>query len=164
MRTGPLIPGIREFDAPRRRRNSGVLRWVLASVAIAAVITVMAGVLGGVGPLRVLGVQETPLRPIAWRPTVEATLVQVAVATPEGLCSGDEVRVTPVEGGDRIAVDASRVRARNAGPCSGFGIAGDHTWVDVRLSAPVGDRTMIRKSDRQPMPRQAPVDAGAVDG
>ncbi|TAK70157.1 MAG: hypothetical protein EPO13_04095 [Actinomycetota bacterium] len=154
MRHGPLIPGLREFDAPRRRRRAWV-GWLVLVLGLGIAVTVLAGVLGGVGPLRRLGVTETALEPVAWRPTADAGHVQVAVAIPEtGLCSGDSVSVTALEAGDRISVQATRSAPTRREVCAGLGIAGDRTWVDVILDGPVGGRTVVRQADRAPLPQE----------
>src|SRR5690606_18920289 len=107
-------------------------------------LVVLAGVVGGVGPLRALGARETPLQPVAWRASADPAVIQVAVAVPaDGLCPGDEVTASGVERGPRIEVSAMRVQAAAVGACSGVGIAGDSVWVDVRLDAPLGERTVV---------------------
>ena len=63
MAQGPLIPGLREFDRPRR----GWPRWltVVVLMLLAAVtLIVVAGFVGGVGPLRVLGQSTVPLEAV----------------------------------------------------------------------------------------------------
>jgi hypothetical protein len=157
MQTGPLIPGMREIDAPRRSHAATWL-WILGAVGLIAALVVLAGVVGGVGPLRALGARETPLQPVAYRLTSDPAVLQVAVALPtSGLCAGDEVRATGVERGPRVEVAAARVQAPGQEVCSGVGIAGDSTWVDVVLDQPLGERTVIRVEDRQPLPREAAV-------
>ena len=156
MQTGPLIPGLREYDV-RRRRRSAPWVWIGVAVGVLTVLVVLAGLVGGVGPLRALGARETPLQPVAWRTTADPAVIQVAVAIPsEGLCAGDEVKATGVERGPRIEVTATRVQAAGQVSCTGVGIAGDSTWVEVRLDAPLGERTVVRVEDRQPLPREAP--------
>ena len=52
--SGPLIPGMREFDRPR----SGWPRWLTGLVVgtlVVVALVVLAGFAGGVGPLKVLG-------------------------------------------------------------------------------------------------------------
>jgi hypothetical protein len=155
VQTGPLIPGMREIDV-RRRHHTAPWLWLAAGVAVVLALVVLAGVVAGVGPLRALGARETPLQAVAWRPTTDTRLIQVAVAIPpEGLCAADEVRAIGVERGPRIEVSAARVQSAAGGSCAGIGIAGDSTWVDVRLNDPLGDRTVIRAEDRAPLPREA---------
>lgn len=153
-RTGPLIPGLREYDAPRHRRTAPWL-WLAGTVVVLVVVVVAAGLLAGVGPLRALGAAETPLKAVAWRPTAVGTTIQVAVAVPpSGLCAGDEVTAVGVERGPRIEVSAVRVQPRTRDVCSGVGIAGDRVWVDVTLDQPVGQRTLVRAADRFPLPKE----------
>lgn len=153
MPRGPLIPGIEEFDAPRR----GVPRFVriLIVVAIlAALFTLALGLLAGAGPLRALGQVESDLKPVAYRVTSDDTVIAVAVTLPEGgLCPDDDVTVTGFERGFRVEIKARVVRSRTAS-CPETGIAGDSTWVDVALTQPLDDRSVIRLSDRQPLTRE----------
>lgn len=152
MPRGPLIPGIEEFDAPKR----GVPRfvWVILFVLLVAVLfTLAVGLLAGVGPLRSLGQVESSLQPVAYRPTTDPLVMSVAVTLPaNGLCPDDEVQVRAFERGPRIEVEASVEQSRNAN-CPETGIAGDSTWVDIGLTQPLGERSVIRLSDRQPLPR-----------
>lgn len=152
MPGGPLIPGIEEFDAPKR----GVPRFVwilLAGALIGVLFTLALGLLAGAGPLRSLGQVESPLQPVSFRPTTDEMVVSIAVTLPaKGLCPNDEVQVTAFERGPRIEVEAKVEQSRNVA-CPETGIAGDSTWVDVILTQPLGDRPVIRLSDRQPLPR-----------
>lgn len=154
---GPLIPGHREFDVPRSRR-AGPLVWVIAVAATCALLVFLAGVFGGVGPLRALGAAESPLVPIAWRATASASVIQVAVAVPpSGLCPTDEVKVQGIERPGQVLVEATRTQPRGSRNCTGTGIAGDRLWVDVTLDQPLGDRSVLRESDKLPIPREGPL-------
>lgn len=152
MSRGPLIPGIEEFDAPKR----GVPRfvWLVLLVLLVGVLfTLAVGLLAGAGPLRFLGQVESKLQPVAYRPTTDPLVLSVSVTLPpNGLCPDDQVDVRAFERGPRIEVEASVEQSRNAN-CPETGIAGDSTWVDVALTQPLGDRSVIRLSDRQPLPR-----------
>jgi hypothetical protein len=160
---GPLIPGLQEYDAPRRRRG-GFLPWVLLALGLLAALTLIAGLIGGVGPLRALGAAESSMEPVAWRPTGSELVIQVAVAVPSaGFCAGDEVKALAVERGPRIEVSASRTQPRNQDVCSGVGIAGDRVWVDVAIDAPVAGRPVIRTTDRQPLPQEEATPAEGVE-
>lgn len=153
MPRGPLIPGIEEFDAPRR----GVPRFVrilIVVVLLGALFTLALGLLAGAGPLRALGQVESALQPVAYRATSDAQVIAVAVTLPEGgLCPDDDVTVTAFERGFRVEIEARVVRSRTAS-CPETGIAGDSTWVDVALTQPLDDRSVIRLSDRQPLTRE----------
>lgn len=152
MPSGPLIPGIEEFDAPKR----GVPRFVwvtLLAVLVGVLFTLALGLLAGAGPLRTLGQVESALQPVAYRPTTDDRVMSIAVTLPpNGLCPDDAVEVVAFERGSRIEVEAKVEQSRNAN-CPETGIAGDSTWVDVILTQPLGDRSVIRLSDRQPLPR-----------
>lgn len=153
MNAGPLIPGINEFDGPRRRVPRFVW-WIVASVAVVAVLLSAAGLFGGVGPLRTLGLTTEDLQPVAYRPTTDQRAIQVAVALPpRGLCPDEQVRVSAYERGPRVEVAAQVQRSRTS-DCPVTGIAGDRQWVDVTLNNDLGERTVIRTSDRQPLPRE----------
>jgi len=89
MPRGPLIPGIEEFDAPKR----GVPRFVwilLAGALIGVLFTLALGLLAGAGPLRSLGQVESPLQPVSFRPTTDEMVVSIAVTLPAK--AGDRVR------------------------------------------------------------------------
>ena len=148
---GPLIPGLQEFDRPRR----GWPRWltwlVIATVVLGAVL-VLAGFAGGVGPLGVLGRSTTQLQAVSYRETAEPDVIQVAVTLPpSGLCRDDAIDTVAFERSNRVEVEASVTRRRNAA-CTITTIGGDVRWVDVRLAAPLGERRVIRLSDRDPIP------------
>jgi hypothetical protein len=149
---GPLIPGMREFDRPRRGWPRW-LSWLLAGCGVLMVLVVVAGLLGGAGPLHRLGMSTTALQAIGYRPTVDDSVIQVSVNLPaSGLCRDDEVEVVAFERGNRVEVESSLTRSRNTG-CAVTTIGGDLRWVDVRLDHPLGSRTVIRTSDREPLPR-----------
>lgn len=154
MPTGPLIPGLHEFDRPRNRRP-GWLGWTLAAVGVVVVLVVAAGFVGGVGPLRGLGTTTEPLQAVGYRPTATETVIQVGVAMPaSGLCRDDEISVVAFERSNRVEVDASVTRSRNPS-CPVTSLGGDVQWVDVALANPLGERTVIRTSDRAPLQRDA---------
>lgn len=157
MPNGPLIPGMREYDAPRRRRSPVFWMWTLGAVLAAIALVVLGGLVAGIGPLRALGTSETPLDAVAWRATTDPHLIQVAVALPQsGLCTGDEVVVRAIERPTLIEVSAVRAAPRGAGECAGIGIAGDRTWVDLSLDMPMGTRMAVREGDRLPLPDETP--------
>ncbi|MBM3688883.1 MAG: hypothetical protein FJW80_04385 [Actinobacteria bacterium] len=153
MPRDPLIPGLREYDAPRRKRRTPAFwAWLLGGIAVIVALVVAGGLVAGIGPLRALGTAETPLNAVAWRTTLDPRVIQVAVALPEsGLCTGDEVLVRIIERPNVIEVSAVRAAPRGAEECAGIGIAGDRTWVDATLDLPMGERTAVRVSDRVPL-------------
>lgn len=153
MPQGPLIPGLREFDRPRR----GVPRWVtvviLASVAALALL-IVAGFVGGVGPLRLLGQTTYPLEAVAYRGTPQSATIEVAVAVPEsGLCRDDDLVVIPFERSNRVELEASVTRARSS-TCEAVTMGGDLRWVGVVLDNPLGERQVIMVEGRQPLTRE----------
>lgn len=160
MVRGPLIPGLREYDAPRRRRAPAIWVWSLAGALVVVVLVVVGGIVAGIGPLRALGLVETPLTSVAWRETTDPEVIQVAVVLPDtGLCTGDEVVVRAIERATVVEVDAVRTAPRSSADCTATGIAGDRVWVDVALADPIGERTLVRIEDRVPLDREDPADA-----
>lgn len=158
---GPLIPGLREYDAPRRKRASAIYVWSVAGVIAVAVLVLVGGIAAGIGPLRAFGVVETTLTPVSWRPGEQPDTLQVAVALPEsGLCTGDDVLVRTIERPTVVEITAVRAAPRGSADCAGIGIAGDRTWVDVRLGDPLGERSLIRMPDRIPLVEESPAPAG----
>jgi hypothetical protein len=154
---GPLIPGLREYDAPRRRRSPVFWMWAIGSVVVVLALVVLGGLVAGIGPLRALGTEEAPLTPVSWRATDDPNLIQVAVALPDaGLCTGDEVVVRAIERPTLIEVSAVRASPRGSNECAGIGIAGDRTWVDLRLDLAMGTRMAVRESDRVPLEAEPP--------
>ena len=150
MPSGPLIPGIEEFDAPRRRLPRWI-PWSLGLVAGLAAFVVVLGFVTGVGPLRVLGQETETLQPIAYRPTANPQVLQLAVGVPvQGICKGDAVTARAVEDGAVVIVGADITRRRNA-KCGEAGVGTNLAWVDVALDAPLGERSVIRRGDRLPL-------------
>jgi hypothetical protein len=151
---GPLIPGIREFDRPRKGWPAWVW-WLIAAAVVLVVLVLAAGFVGGVGPLRSLGQTTASLSPVQYRPTATDNVIQVAVAMPaSGLCRDDDVSVTAFERSNRIEVESSVTRSRRSS-CPVTIIGGDLRWVDVVLAEPLGTRTVIRLSDRAALPRES---------
>ncbi len=158
---GPLIPGLREYDAPRRKRAPAIWVWTIAGAIAVAVLVLVGGIAAGIGPLRAFGVVETPLTPVSWRAGEQPNTLQVAVALPEaGLCTGDDVLVRTIERPTVLEVTAIRAAPRGSADCAGIGIAGDRTWVDVRLGAPLNGRSVIRMPDRTPLLEESAAPAG----
>ncbi len=154
MTSGPLIPGMSEFDGPRRRVPR-ILLWLLVALVVLGVLIGAAGLVGGVGPLRSLGLVTEDLQPVAFRPTASDETIQVAVSLPpRGLCPDEQIQVVAFERGARVEIQAQVQRSRTS-DCPVTGIAGDRAWVDIALASPLGERTVIRVGDRQPLPRES---------
>lgn len=150
--SSPIIPGLREFDRPRGRMPAWLV-WAGLTVAVLAAVTVLAGFVGGVGPLRVLGVSTTPIEAVGYRPTSDEAVIQIAVRPPpSGLCRTDEIRAVAFERSNRVEVESSVTRSRSSS-CPVTTLGGDVRWIDVRLASPLGTRTVIRVSDREPLRR-----------
>jgi hypothetical protein len=154
---GPLIPGLREYDAPRRRRARGFWLGLVVVIAALTALVVVGGLVAGIGPLRALGTSESPLTPVAWRATEQPNVIQVSVTQPDaGLCTGDEIIVRALEHPDVVEISAARTSPRASDECAGIGIAGDATWIDLVLDQPMGSRMAIRQDDRVPLPADLP--------
>lgn len=154
MAGGPLIPGMQEFDRPRAGWPRW-LTWLIGLVGLTAVVIVLAGLMGGVGPLRILGTTTTPLTAVEYRPTDDPAVIDVAVTLPaSGLCRDDEIDAVAFERGNRVELDIAITRSRR-GDCAVTTIGGDVRWVPVSLQAPLGVRSVIRVTDREPVPRQS---------
>ena len=150
MPAGPLIPGIEEFDAPRRRLPRWI-PWGIGLLGALVAYVVVLGFVAGAGPLRGLGLQTEPLQPIAFRPTANPLVMQVAVGMPpEGICRGDAVSARAVEDGALVIVDAQLTRRRNSN-CGQAGVGATLAWLDISLDGPIGERSIIRRSDRLPL-------------
>ena len=130
------------------------MAWVVVTGVVLVAVVVLAGFAGGVGPLRVLGVSTTPIEAVGYRPTADETVIQVAVTPPpSGLCRTDEIRAVAFERSNRVEVETLVTRSRSAS-CPVTTIGGDVRWVDVQLDNPLGSRTVIRASDREPLTRE----------
>ena len=153
MAGGPLIPGMQEFDRPRRGWPRW-LTWVTVAAVVIGALIVLAGFVGGVGPLRILGTTTTPLEAVAYRLTDADSAIEVGFALPaDGLCRDDVVDAVAFERGNRVEVDLSVVRSRGD-DCALTSLGGDVRWVTVTLDTPLGSRTVVRTLDREPVPRQ----------
>lgn len=131
--------------------------WSIGAVVALLALVVLGGLVAGIGPLRALGTDESPLTPVAWRATDDPKVIQVAVALPDsGLCTGDEVVVRAIERPTLIEVSAVRASPRASDECAGIGIAGDRTWVDLALDLDMGTRMAVRESDRVPLEAEPP--------
>ena len=159
MVNGPLIPGLREFDGPKRQIPRSVW-WVSGIIVLAGIGVFVAGVFASAGPLRGLGLVSEGMQPVAFRPTTSEQVVQVALALPPGgLCRQDTVDVSTVEDESYVRISATRTSARS-GACAETGSSGDRRWVDVQLASPLGDRTVVASNDSEALPRDTSAGLG----
>ena len=159
MVNGPLIPGLREFDGPKRQIPR-VVWWVAILIVLSGVGVVLAGVFASAGPMRGLGLVSEGLQPVAYRPTTSEQVLQVALALPpEGLCRQDTVDVSTVEDASFVRVSATRTSARS-GACAATGSSGDRMWVDVQLAGPLGERRVVAANDSEALPRDTSAGLG----
>jgi len=159
MVQGPLIPGMKEFDGPRRKVPRFV--WLLLVLAIlTGLLLLFLGVFRGAGPLRSLGLVTESLQPVAFRPTIDERVIQVAIAVPtEGLCEGDPVEVQASESQSQIAVSSSITSLRNSS-CNRAIAPDGEVWVDVVLATALQDRKVVKASDGRELPRQTAANLG----
>lgn len=148
MTGGPLIPGMREFDGPKKR-VPGVLWWVLSLIILGFLVMVGLGAFTATGPMHSIGEVTSELQPVAFRRTTDDRLVQAAVTVPrDGICRRDAVVVTSVESAESVAVGFSVTSSRNT-TCALVVFTDNLVWVDVPLDAPLGPRRIIRADDGQ---------------
>lgn len=159
MAGGPLIPGLKEFDGPKR--GVPAIVWILLAVVVLAGLSVaFAGVFMGSGPLRELGLVTDQLEPVAYRPTTDDRVLQVAVAVPpEGLCETSPVDVRAVESAANVSISASITTLRNSS-CARTMAGEGEVWVDVFLAAPLDARALVKASDGRELPRQTAANLG----
>jgi hypothetical protein len=144
---------VQEFDRPRRGWPTW-LTWLVVVVAVLVGVVVLAGFAGGVGPLRVLGTTTTSLDAVAYRTTARPDVIEIGVTLPpDGLCRDDELKAIAFERSNRVEVQTSVTRPRT-GTCAVTSVGGDIRWVETTLGAPLGSRTVIRETDRQPLARE----------
>lgn len=157
--SGPLIPGMREFDAPRKR-NPVFLWWLMGFVVLAGVVVVGLGVFAAAGPFRQLGLKTEQLETLAFRPTVIDKVVQISVALPAGgLCAQDVVEISLAEDAAAVYVGASVTTPRNIS-CPAVGLSADQVWVDAQLLAPLDQRHVVRADDGQVLSRESSTGLG----
>ena len=156
---GPLIPGMREFDRPRKK-NPVIIWVVLGLVLLAGIVILGLGVFAAAGPFRQLGLVTEKLEPLAFRPTIIETVVQISVALPAGgLCANDVVDISLAEDAASVYVGASVTTPRNIS-CPAVGLSADQVWVDVQLIDPLGQRQVVRADDRQVLSRESSTGLG----
>ena len=135
------------------------LRIAVAVAAPVALVLAVAGCLGA-GPLSVIGVDERHVEPqsVALLGQGGDPLVGV-VRFPwpgDGFCSG-QFHVDAAETATQVRVGTvvSRVTRWN-GACAGIGTLDGMASAELRLSAPLGLREVIRATDGAPLPVLAP--------
>ena len=127
--------------------------WLIGIVLAAGAMIVVVGFVGGVGPLRMLGTTVLEVQPVSYRGTADSTSIDISIALPaSGLCREDDVSVVAYERSNRVEVEASVSRPKS-GQCTVTSLGGDLRWTTVQLDQPLGERSVIRLSDRAPLPR-----------
>lgn len=150
---GPLLPGVEEFDVPRRPWP----RWVavLLVLVVGTALAVPAlGFVAGVGPMRSLALETTELPPLAYRPTTNERVVQVSVGVPAaGICPDAVVEPSAEESASGVRVRIALTQDRNA-DCGTSGAGTQRQWVDIELAGPLAGRSVARASDGTVLPRE----------
>jgi hypothetical protein len=148
---GPLIPGMNEFDRPKK----GMPRWVGLFIALSIIsfgILTLWGFVAGGGPFSQLGQQEQQLQPIGFRPTVEPEVIQVQVQLPkDGACATNTFDISAEETPESVSVSVELINPRN-NACPGDQLTGE-TWLDLTLNEPLDNRALTRSIDGQELPQ-----------
>ncbi len=151
MSGGPLIPGLNEFDRPKR----GFPHWAGFLIAITvgvALLLVIWGFAAGNGPFSSLGQVSEELQPAGYRPTVDLDVIQVNVTPPRsGICPDQTLAVTVLESPSEIEV-AVTLRGPRSSSCQ-ESASSDSIWIDVLLQDLVGERVIVRSIDGQELLR-----------
>lgn len=154
MVRGPLVPGWTEFDGPRRPVPRFVW-WLLVIFVVSGLAVVGIGVFRASGPLASLGLQTAVLQPVAYRPTTDAGVLQIALSIPaESLCRDDRLEVTAAPATQVVRITAVVSRVRNQA-CEPDPTVTDPLWIDVPIDGPLGGRDVVRASDGNALPLQA---------
>ena len=151
MAKGPLIPGMNEFDRPKK----GIPRWVGLFIALSVIsfglLTIWGFVAGG-GPFSQLGQIEKQLQPIGFRPTVETEVIQIQVQLPkEGACATNAFDITADETIESVSVSVELINPRN-NACPDNQLTGE-IWLDLTLNEPLANRILTRSVDGQELPQ-----------
>ena len=147
MSGGPLIPGLNEFDRPKR----GFPRWagfLIAGVVGIGLLLLIWGFAAGSGPFASLGQVSEELQPAGYRPTVDTDVIQVNVTPPQsGICPDQNLDVTVIESPTEIGLAVTLLGPRSSS-CPENAESGS-IWIDVLLNDPVEGRAIVRSSDGQ---------------
>jgi hypothetical protein len=148
---GPLIPGMNEFDRPKK----GLPRWVGLFIALSIIsfglLTIWGFVAGG-GPFSQLGQLEQQLQPVGFRPTVEPEVIQVQVQLPKvGACPSNTFDISAEESIESVSVAVELISPRD-NTCPGNQLTGE-IWLDLALTEPLATRLLIRSIDGQELPQ-----------
>jgi hypothetical protein len=142
---GPLIPGLGEFDRPKR----GLPRWagfLIAFTIGVGLLLVIWGFAAGSGPFSNLGQVSRELQPSGYRPTVDEDVIQVKVTPPQsGICADQNLKVMALESLSKIEIAVTLTGPRSSS-CQENTNSGS-IWIDVLLQDSVGDRAILRSID-----------------
>ena len=151
MSGGPLIPGLNEFDRPKR----GFPRWAGFFIAGIIGVSVLLGIWGftsGTGPFSSFGQVSQDLQPTGYRPTVDADVIQVLVTPPpSGVCPDQELALTAIESERDLEISITLTGPRSSSCQESPG--SDEIWLDVLLQDSFADRTIFRSIDGEELLR-----------
>lgn len=151
MAKGPLIPGMNEFDRPKK----GLPRWVGLFIALSVIsfgLLTLWGFVAGSGPFSQLGQVEKQIQPIGFRPTVEPEVIQIQVQLPkEGACATNTFDISATETPETISVTVELINPRD-NSCPGDQLT-DELWLDLTLKEPLNNRILTRSIDGQELPQ-----------
>lgn len=151
MAKGPLIPGMNEFDRPKK----GLPRWVGVFLALSVIsfgLLTLWGFVAGGGPFSQLGQVEQQLQPIGFRPTVEPEVIQIQAQLPkEGACATNTFNVSAEETPESVSISVELINPRD-NSCPDDQLTGE-VWLDLALTEPLATRLLIRTIDGQELPQ-----------
>jgi hypothetical protein len=151
MAKGPLIPGMNEFDRPKK----GLPRWVGLFIALSVIsfgLLTLWGFVAGGGPFSQLGQVEQQLQPIGFRPTVEPEVIQIQVQLPkEGACATNTFDISAEETPETVSISVELINPRD-NSCPGNQLTGE-IWLDLTLIEPLNNRVLTRSIDGQELPQ-----------
>ncbi len=151
MAKGPLIPGMNEFDRPKK----GLPRWVGLFIALSVIsfgLLTLWGFVAGSGPFSQLGQVEQQIQPIGFRPTVEPEVIQIQVQLPkEGACATNTFDISATETPETVSVTVKLINPRD-NSCPSDQLT-DELWLDLTLNEPLNNRILTRSIDGQELPQ-----------
>jgi len=127
-------------------------RGLMPKIAVACVL--LAGVSSCTGPFsdRVTVTELAPERVRLLGDGGDPLVILIGAHwTKPGYCSG-QFTVQATETATQVRVDNVISREHSKGGCAGLGTADETAWADVRLTAPLGDRPVVRTSDGAHLP------------
>jgi hypothetical protein len=132
--------------------SKSIRGWLPFGVVALLIIGVPGAIVVGVLVYERTGVAETPVDPQVVRLGTDPRTISVGVTWLEGgWCLGEfEARAT--ETSSEVRVGMVHRQFTHGGACAGVGTVYNIAWADLTLKAPIGSRSVVRSSDRAPLP------------